>query len=60
MGRYTPGYMLCVTCGLTRKQHDKTNRMVLPEARHAWETPQTRDARLRRDKHQSSLPIESE
>ena len=60
MGRYTPGWMLCVHCGRDRRGHDHANRIVLPEHRHDWETPQTRDARLRRDKYQSSLPIESE
>lgn len=60
MGRYTPDYVLCVTCKQLRKRHDQLNRLVLPEARHEWETPQTRDARLRRDKNQAALPIHTD
>ena len=59
MGRL-PSYVLCVTCGLTRKQHDPANRLVLPEARHDWETPQTRAARLKRDTTQAQLPLPTE
>lgn len=50
-----PAYMCCVVCGKTRKQHDHANRLVLPKDRHQWETPQTRDARLRKETNQSAL-----
>ena len=51
--------MLCVTCGRDRRGHDHANRIVLPEHRHDWETPQTRAARQARTKDQSAL-FESE
>lgn len=47
--------MRCAHCGLTRKRHDHANRLVLAEYRHKWETPQTRRARLDRDRVQPSL-----
>ena len=59
MGRYTPGWMLCVHCGRDKRGHDHANRIVLPEHRHDWETPQTRAARQARTKDQSAL-FESE
>lgn len=55
MARQLPAYMRCVACGRSRKGHDHANRIVLPADRHDWETPQTRDARMRRTKDQPAL-----